>query len=115
MRPLRIKARQDSDMREVKGKFIQSISVTILQETKMKIMNEAKEIFQKKELAKLDVANDITYRVLDKMPENLIKETVSKILKERMMQELERVKTAEEVFISVLTGRIYEEASLELV
>jgi len=43
MRPLIIKAKQDSDMLEVKRKLIQSISVTILQETKMKIMNEARE------------------------------------------------------------------------
>ena len=56
-------------MLEVKRKLIQSISVTILQETKMKIMNEARETLQKKELAKLNMANDITYRVLDKMPE----------------------------------------------
>jgi hypothetical protein len=84
---------------------------TIIKELIREIMNEARMINERKENVIQKKENEIKLRVLNQMTESLGKETLSMILKERMMQELKRVRMVKEVCMPRLRGGLYEEES----
>ena len=85
MKACRIKAKQKSIIREVKGRVAKRISSMVFQPAVTKIMKDVREILHMRQKKKAAYEISIKRRVLHQISEQLIKKRVKQIIRERMI------------------------------